>query len=98
MVENDAVNVTAYVRIYKDPTGVLWHNFLKSVLVCLSGRKAAKISKLQFQKGDRHGGSQKPGGNLLFELAPPITLLYKCIPKGMSCFLNIELEILSTLL
>lgn len=29
MVENDAVNVTAYVRIYKDPTGVLWHNFIK---------------------------------------------------------------------
>lgn len=27
MVENDAVNITAYVRIYKDPTGVLWHNF-----------------------------------------------------------------------
>ena len=27
MVENDAVNVTAYVRVYKDPTGVLWHNF-----------------------------------------------------------------------
>ena len=31
MVENDAVNVTTYVRIYKDPTGVLWHNFLKLV-------------------------------------------------------------------
>lgn len=29
MVENDAVNVTAYIRIYKDPTGVLWHNFIK---------------------------------------------------------------------
>jgi ubiquitin carboxyl-terminal hydrolase 7 len=29
MIENDAVNVTAYVRIYKDPTGVLWHNFIK---------------------------------------------------------------------
>ncbi|KAI4116187.1 MAG: hypothetical protein LQ345_003350 [Seirophora villosa] len=27
MVEHDAVNVTAYVRIYKDPTGVLWHSF-----------------------------------------------------------------------
>ena len=27
MVENEAVNITAYVRIYKDPTGVLWHNF-----------------------------------------------------------------------
>lgn len=31
MVENDAINVTAYVRIYKDATGVLWHNFIKSV-------------------------------------------------------------------
>lgn len=31
MVENEAVNVTAYVRIYKDPTGVLWHNFIKLV-------------------------------------------------------------------
>ena len=31
MVENDAVNCTAYVRIYKDPTGVLWHNFVKLV-------------------------------------------------------------------
>lgn len=27
MIENDKVNITAYVRIYKDPTGVLWHNF-----------------------------------------------------------------------
>ena len=29
MVEDDAVNITAYVRTYKDPTGVLWHNFVK---------------------------------------------------------------------
>jgi ubiquitin carboxyl-terminal hydrolase 7 len=28
MVENNAANVTAYVRVLKDPTGVLWHNFL----------------------------------------------------------------------
>ncbi|KAL8997736.1 MAG: hypothetical protein Q9169_003065 [Polycauliona sp. 2 TL-2023] len=28
MVENEAVSVTAYIRIYKDPTGVLWHNFI----------------------------------------------------------------------
>lgn len=34
MIENDAVNVTAYIRIYKDPTGVLWHNFIK--LACAS--------------------------------------------------------------
>ena len=29
LVENNAAKVTAYVRIIKDPTGVLWHNFIK---------------------------------------------------------------------
>ena len=29
MVEKGSVNMTAYVRVIKDPTGVLWHNFLK---------------------------------------------------------------------
>jgi ubiquitin carboxyl-terminal hydrolase 7 len=29
MVENNSVKVTAYVRVLKDPTGVLWHNFIK---------------------------------------------------------------------
>ncbi|KAI9891263.1 MAG: hypothetical protein M1814_002953 [Vezdaea aestivalis] len=29
MIEDDKVNLTAYVRILKDPTGVLWHNFIK---------------------------------------------------------------------
>ncbi|KAI9758437.1 MAG: hypothetical protein M4579_003067 [Chaenotheca gracillima] len=28
MVEGDAANVTTYIRIVKDPTGVLWHNFV----------------------------------------------------------------------
>ncbi|KAF1969777.1 cysteine proteinase [Bimuria novae-zelandiae CBS 107.79] len=28
MVENNTANVTAYVRVLKDPTGVLWHNFI----------------------------------------------------------------------
>lgn len=37
MIENDAVNVTAFLRIYKDPTGVLWHNFIKLVLSLCPG-------------------------------------------------------------
>ncbi|KAF3940694.1 hypothetical protein ABW19_dt0201570 [Dactylella cylindrospora] len=28
MLEGDKANITAYVRIIKDPTGVLWHNFV----------------------------------------------------------------------
>jgi ubiquitin carboxyl-terminal hydrolase 7 len=33
MVEDNQANVTAYIRVLKDPTGVLWHNFIKYVLV-----------------------------------------------------------------
>lgn len=29
LIENDSAKVTAYVRVLKDPTGVLWHNFTK---------------------------------------------------------------------
>ena len=29
LVENDEANITAYVRVVKDPTGVLWHKFQK---------------------------------------------------------------------
>lgn len=29
LVENDSAKLTAYVRIMKDPTGVLWHSFHK---------------------------------------------------------------------
>lgn len=29
LIENNQVCITAYVRVIKDPTGVLWHNFIK---------------------------------------------------------------------
>lgn len=29
LLENNRLNITAYVRVIKDPTGVLWHNFMK---------------------------------------------------------------------
>ncbi|TXT08338.1 uncharacterized protein COLE_05262 [Cutaneotrichosporon oleaginosum] len=28
IIENDEVEITAFVRVLKDPTGVLWHNFV----------------------------------------------------------------------
>lgn len=28
MIEDGCANITAYMRVYKDPTGVLWHNFI----------------------------------------------------------------------
>jgi ubiquitin carboxyl-terminal hydrolase 7 len=29
IIENDETVITAFVRVLKDPTGVLWHNFHK---------------------------------------------------------------------
>ena len=30
-IEEDSANVTVFVKVLKDPTGVLWHNFVKYV-------------------------------------------------------------------
>lgn len=31
IIENDESEITVFVRVLKDPTGVLWHNFVKYV-------------------------------------------------------------------
>lgn len=36
-IENDEVEITAFVRVLKDPTGVLWHNFVKYVSLLVRG-------------------------------------------------------------
>ena len=33
MIEDESADITAYVRILVDPTGVLWHNFVECVVV-----------------------------------------------------------------
>jgi ubiquitin carboxyl-terminal hydrolase 7 len=33
IIENDETEITAFVRVLKDPTGVLWHNFQKFVIL-----------------------------------------------------------------
>ena len=41
LIENDSAKMTAYVRKMKDPTGVLWHNFVKCVLCSLACARAS---------------------------------------------------------
>ncbi|RGB42717.1 cysteine proteinase [Rhizophagus diaphanus] len=36
LIENDSTNITAFVRVLKDPTGVLWHNFIKYITSFIS--------------------------------------------------------------
>jgi ubiquitin carboxyl-terminal hydrolase 7 len=35
IIEDDSADVSVYVRVLKDPTGVLWHNFAKYVCLLL---------------------------------------------------------------
>jgi len=30
-IENEAAEITVFVKVLEDPTGVLWHNFVKYV-------------------------------------------------------------------
>src|ERR1044071_3622920 len=36
LIENNSTNITAFVRVLKDPTGVLWHNFIKYITSFIS--------------------------------------------------------------
>ena len=80
MIENDAVNVTAYVRIYKDPTGVLWHNFIKSVTPRDFLSIFANQSKLQLQERNWHGGSEESRSNVLPQLTTSIVVFHERFP------------------
>jgi len=31
-IEDESADLTVYVRVLEDPTGVLWHNFVKCVV------------------------------------------------------------------
>jgi len=31
-IEEETADITVYVRVLEDPTGVLWHNFVKYVV------------------------------------------------------------------
>ncbi len=66
IIENDCADVTAYVRVLKDPTGVLWHNFIN----------------YDSKKETGYVGLKKPGRHLLHELAPPVPLLHTLLPQS----------------
>lgn len=82
LVQNDEAMVTAYVRIVKDPTGVLWHSFQKYVayhkfaLLILSSNSALQ---LRLEEGNWHGRFAQPGCNMLSQLSTSIIVFYERI-------------------
>lgn len=83
LVQNDEAMVTAYVRIVKDPTGVLWHSFQKYVTalssrVCLIPLSNKSI-QLRFEERDWYGRSAKPRRDMLSQLSTSVIIFYKRI-------------------
>lgn len=85
------MDVTAFVRVLKDPTGVLWHNFVKYVaLFCLSSRapgpdsefSRSLLAQLRLETVHRLRRSQESRSNMLHELAAPISFLHLLLPQG----------------
>ena len=37
-IEDETADITVYVRVLEDPTGVLWHNFVKCVVASIVPR------------------------------------------------------------
>jgi hypothetical protein len=85
-IEDDAAEISVFVRVLEDPTGVLWHNFVKLVLV--SGRNVgwftdiSSYTQLRLQEGDRLRWFEEPGSNMLHELSVTIIVLYPIFPKS----------------
>ena len=75
--------VTAYVRIVKDPTGVLWHSFQKYVTMLsywpFLNTLSNKRLKLRLKERNRYGRSAKPGRDMLSELPTSVIVFYKRI-------------------
>lgn len=61
-IENDEVDITAFVRVLKDPTGVLWHNFVKFVHCFSSGVHITDIdASYDSKKETGHVGLKNQG-------------------------------------
>lgn len=83
-MQDDEAIITAYVRVVKDPTGVLWHSFQKCVLSGRFDRVKLTFSFLQLrlEEGDWNGGIEEPGSYMLLELTFTIAVFHKCFPQG----------------
>lgn len=83
LVEGDAAQLTAYVRIVKDPTGVLWHNFVKYV-ANHSWKEALSnlVLQLRLKERDRSSRFEESRRNMLPQLPSTVAILYKFFPQG----------------
>ncbi|CAG8848107.1 1844_t:CDS:2, partial [Gigaspora margarita] len=70
LIENDACNITAFVRIINDPTGFLWHNFTKYFYLILN---YIMVLKLFFHVNFSHSKEIKANEHHLYLLIKIVT-------------------------
>lgn len=84
LIQNEEANVTAYVRVVKDPTGVLWHSFQKYAVPPLPIDEMLITPQLRLQTGNWDGRVEEPRRNVLSQLLIAVLVLYQRFPKGIS--------------
>lgn len=95
IIEDDAAEVTVFVRVLKDPTGVLWHNFQKymasppcdPVLIC--------SVQLRFKERNWLRWPQESRRYMLYELPPAIPFLHSLFPTRTLPALRTKMSILA---
>ena len=74
--------VSVYLRVLEDPTGVLWHNFVKWANPYRLSRGLMCFIQLRFEEGNGIRRTEKPGCYGLYEHHSTVPLLYQLLPKG----------------
>jgi hypothetical protein len=85
LIVNDKTNISVYIKVIKDPTGVLWHNFKKYVIKL----KTAIISilififfQLRFKSCHRLRRFTQSRCYMLYEFPTSISLFHQLLQKG----------------
>ena len=86
IIEDEAADVTVFVRVIKDPTGVLWHNFAKYsnpfLALILHLLIVSSATRYDSKKETGYVGLKKPRGDSLHECSPAISFLYPILPSS----------------
>ena len=83
-IEEESADITVYVRVLEDPTGVLWHNFVKYALYAMLNLDVSDNFQLRFEERNGLCWSQEPRGHVLYELSASVTLLHEIFSQSMS--------------
>ena len=81
-IEDESADLTVYVRVLHDSTGVLWHNFVKCVVAKIALPSSLTHLQLRLQEGNWLYRIEKRRSYVLHEHPSPILIPHTLLPQG----------------